>query len=985
MDSMAVRGARQRTILALLLLRPGQVVPADVFIDEVWNDSPPATARTQVAICIAGLRKMLRAAGADEELIVTAHPGYRLDIDPGNVDAGRFDQLVARAAADAAAGRTQQAGEAYDEALALWRGSALTGVTGLLVEEEAARLEELRLTAYDDGTEVSLSLGRHAEVLPDLAAMVREHPMRERLHHHLMLAHYRSGRRAEAMEAYRDARRLFSDELGLEPGPELQELHQAILRDDPDLQLPGDQREAKEWSPEPERRRLIPNELPPDVPGFTGREDELTRLDGLLEAAGEGGSPRVGLLTGVAGVGKTGLALRWAHRVAEHFPDGRLFADLRGYDVGNANATAHDVMSRFLRSLGVPSEEIPAEPEERVPLYRSVLAGRRVLMVLDNVRTLAQVMPLLPSNGCVVLITSREPMESVVTWPPSARIRLGLLAAPEAAQLLGRLVGEERIASARADAARLAELCDRLPLALRIAGARLASKPHWTVRHLVGRLSNERRRLDELSQGESQVRASLALSYRYLPGEAAELYRLLGLLPVPDFDAWTAAALLGPGLTEDCVMDAERLLEHLVDAQLVDVTGSDGGGRLRYRLQNLLRLFAHERAVAEDSAESREQALAKVFSSYLTLAVHAHQREYGGDFDVLHGSAPRCEVDAELLEELLPQPLEWFERERLSLRAVVEQAAGSGRDELAWELTMLMLTLFETRNYTDDWRICGTRALAAAEEAGNIRGQGAMLHVLGALELRLRRLQQAADCFTRARELFESAGEEHGRALVLRDLSVLDRMTGDLDRSVERLTEASEIFRTVGDLSSLAYALNSLAQTRLEQADPQEALDLSLEALRVAESYTFADSRSAALAIYRAGQAYLALERPAEAESSFRRVLRIVEVKGDLVGRAHGLLGLGEVLIVKGDEAGARSALTEVAETAERIDSPLVGGRARLVLAEAERDAGREADARQHLEAAAEIFERVGAPLLLEQARRALAEPDEDSMEGALA
>ncbi|WP_405778820.1 BTAD domain-containing putative transcriptional regulator [Streptomyces sp. NBC_00859] len=988
-------GARQRTILALLLLSPGRTVPVDTLVDAVWDGRPPATARTQVAIVIAALRKTFRTEGVTDDLIVTTHPGYLLSTEGHSLDAAEFDELVAQAEAAVRERRTDEAAQRYTQALGLWRGPALAGVGGRAVEEEAGRLEELRLNAFDDSTAVRLELGRHQEVIPELLLAVRGNPLRERTLHHLMLAQYRSGRRADAMEAFRFARRLFIDELGLEPGPAIQELRDAILRDDPSLApiASGTARAPMAAESVWPGTALVPSELPPEVAGFTGRSRELEALDRLVtrtatatawpketgagaETGREAGaeaeaaatqSPAVGLITGVAGIGKTGLALRWAHQVAERFPGGRLFADLRGYDEHHEPASARDVLSRLLRSLGVPSEQIPAELEERTMLYRTVLADRKVLLVLDNVRSFAQVKPLLPGSGaCCVLITSREQLEELVTWPQQARVHLGLLSGEEAMQLLGRIVSEGRIAAARTDALRLVELCDRLPLALRIAAARLASKPHWSVRHLADRLSDERRRLDELSQGESQVRASFALSYRHLPPEAACLYRRLGLLQVPDFAVWVAGALLDVG-----VLEAERLIELLVDAQFLEAVGVDATGQLRFRFQNLLRLYAHERAREEEGAADQWAARDRVFRTCLTLAEQAHRREYGGDFSVLHSEVERRNLDPAVVSGLLAVPLEWFEAERPALLSVIEQSAGLGMDDLAWDLTMSMVPLFEIRNYVEDWRVCCEHALGAARAAGNVRGQAAMLHDLGAVALRLRRLEDADAYFASALELHRATDEEHGAALTLRNMAIIDRMRGDLDTAMFRLQQARSVFLRVGDRSSEAHALNNMAQIELDRGCPDTAVRLGLQAVAVSESIGEGGARGVAQGTHRLGRAYLAQGRFERAEEAFLRVVRIVKEKSDMVGLAYALLGLGEARLGAGASQKAEHTLADALEIVTRTNSPLVEGQIRLALADTYGRTRRIAAARQHLLAAQRIFEMVGTRPWQERAAQA--------------
>ncbi|MEZ0091398.1 DNA-binding SARP family transcriptional activator [Streptacidiphilus sp. EB129] len=976
--AVAIGGARQRTILGMLLIRPGRIVPVEALVDEVWNGRPPATARTQVAIVIAALRKTFRAEGATEEVIVTAHPGYQLHPEGHDVDSIAFGELVERAELGVREQRFADAARDYAQALSLWRGPALAGVSGQLVEDEAARLEECRLNAYDDATAVRLELGNHQELVPELTALVREHPLRERTRYHLMLAQYRSGRRAEAMENFRDARRQFIDELGLVPGPVLQELHEAILRDDPALSpapapsrraaLPVDVVAAAPDELPPPEVTVVPSELPPDVPGFTGRESELAALDHLIAEQDGQLAPTVGLITGVAGVGKTGLAVRWAHRVAEDFPDGRLFADLRGYDELHEPTAASEVLSRFLRSLGVPSQQIPAGVEERVALYRSVLADRRVLVVLDNVRTFAQIRPLLPGSGAsCVLGTSREQLEQLVTWPAQARVHLGMLPEEEATELLCRIVGEQRIRTARVDAARLAELCDRLPLALRIAGARLASKPHWTVRHLVTRLSDERRRLDELSQGESQVRASFALSYRFLSRDAAKLYRCLGLLDVPDFTAWTGAALLDTG-----VMEAEQLIEHLVDAQFLEVVGIDATGQFRYRLQNLLRLYAGERAREEEPESDRLAACDRVFRTCLAIAEEAHRREYGGDYSVVHSAAARRPIDSALLEELLAAPLEWYEAERLSLRAVVLQAARTGLADLAWDLTGSMIGLFETRNYTDDWRSCAEQALAAAVSAGDTLGQGVMRYHLGAVQLRLQRFEDAVAELDAALGLYQAAGSELGRAMTLRNLAIVDRVRGDWGTAMGRLEEALAVFRALGDRFSEAHTLNNMAQVQTDQGRPGLALELAEEAVRIGEGMGEDGVRNLAQSVHRLARAYLALDRFESAEAAFQRVAAISKGKSDLMGLSYALLGQGEARLGAGTPESAEAVLVEALEIARRMGSQLIEGQTQLVFGEMCGRLGREAEARTNLLAARDVFVRVGAPQWRDRAEQAL-------------
>lgn len=490
---VALQGARQRTIMSMLLLAPGRVVSVDTLADAVWQGNPPATARNQIAICVSGLRKTLRAAVGLDDLLVTSHPGYMLHAGEHRIDAVEFEERASEGREAARRGRTEEARAHFEEALAMWRGPALAGVFAERVEAEAERLTGLRLDVYEQLTSLRLDLGQHRELIGELTGFVRTNPMREQALAQLMLAHYRSGRRAEALETYRDGARLLADELGIDPGPAVQELHEDILADSPKLTLPTS-------APLPAGPAItVPAHLPPAPASFTGRNQELATLDRLLDQL-TGSALPVGSITGTGGVGKTALAVHWSHQIAARFPDGQLFADLRGYDEEEPRRPSA-VLDRFLRALGVPGPQIPADEVERTALFRSVLDGRRVLIVLDNARSFQQIRPLLPgTSGCCVLVTSRDSMSSRLAGDYAlVPLNLGSLETDESITLLSRVVGDDRLSGDPVGAARLSELCDRLPLALRIAAARLAAKPHWTVRTLVSRLEDQHRRLDELS------------------------------------------------------------------------------------------------------------------------------------------------------------------------------------------------------------------------------------------------------------------------------------------------------------------------------------------------------------------------------------------------------------------------------------------------------------------------------------------------------
>ncbi|MEV6860358.1 BTAD domain-containing putative transcriptional regulator [Streptosporangium subroseum] len=596
-DRIAIGGYRQRAVLAMLLLTPDRVTSVDRLVEAVWAGHQPTTSRTQIAICVSNLRKAFKAAGFPGEVIETAPPGYMLLAGEHRIDAVRFSRRVESAQRLAQQGRAAEAAELLGDALGMWRGPALAGISSYTVETEAALLEEQRCGAYEQYAALQLELGRHREIVPELSALVQEWPLREHARAALMLAQYRSGRRSEALELFRHAREVFIGELGLEPGRVLQDLHSAILREDPAL-VPAAALTASPLTVSP-RAGSSMTTLPPDLSTFVGREHELATLNGLLDRSPQDRSPAVGLLVGRPGVGKTTLAAYWARLVAGAFPDGRLFARLREDGSGDGDPVP-TVVTRFLRTLGFAEEEIPDDLAERVALFHRSVENRRMLIVLDDVQD-GWVRALIPPNGaCSVLMTSRE----VLSIPTLVRLRLTPLHATDAVTLLDRLVGDGRVRENPGAAMRVAELCDHLPLALAAAAARLAAKPHWSLSHLESRLRDPLNRLEELSRGKPEIRAAFDLSYRDLSPAAAAMYRRLGLLNGPDSDGPEMNGpetdgpdldvRVGAELLDTDPTDAENLMEQLVDAALLEVAGEEPNGRFRYRLPRLLALHARE-------------------------------------------------------------------------------------------------------------------------------------------------------------------------------------------------------------------------------------------------------------------------------------------------------------------------------------------------------------------------------------------------------
>jgi DNA-binding SARP family transcriptional activator len=589
-------GPKQRALLATLLLDANHVVPADRLVHELWGDDPPATAENLLHGYVSQLRRCLRP----RQVLVTRPPGYLLQVEQGRLDLHRFEELVEEARLAMEGGAADRAADALGEALGLWRGPALGDVALLgLCRSKVAQLEERRMAALEERVEADLRRGRHADVTSELQALVAANPLRERLRAQLMFALYRSGRQAEALAVYRDGRQFLTEELGLEPGPALQRLEHAILAADPALE-PPEPTTVADGSPS-----LVANppcHLPADVADFTGRQEALAALTGLLGREPDGHAPAmaVAAIAGMAGVGKTALAVRAAHRLRPRFPDGQLHVHLGG--AGRQARPPAEVLASLLQALGEDPAAVPDGTEERAWRYRALLADRRVLVVLDDAAAEAQVRLLLPGGaGCAALVTSRATLAGLEA---AHQLTLDVLDPDEAVGLLAKVAGPGRVAAEPVAAEAIARRCGYLPLAVRVAGAKLTARPHWRLARLAERLGDETRRLDELRAGDLEVRASLEASLRGQDAATCRAFRLLGLLPAGDFTATAVGALL-----DLPVADAEELLERLVEVHLLEVAGLEAAGRTRYRLHDLLRGFARERLLAETTEADRRLLL----------------------------------------------------------------------------------------------------------------------------------------------------------------------------------------------------------------------------------------------------------------------------------------------------------------------------------------------------------------------------------------
>ncbi|PRY35773.1 AfsR/SARP family transcriptional regulator [Umezawaea tangerina] len=952
--SLDLGGPRQRIVLSMLGLNANRVVPVDQLVDAVWDRSPPSTARGQVQICISALRRIFADAGQGDA-IKTRPPGYLLEIAPSELDSLEFTALVTAARAHSDAGRPEEAATTLRGALALWRGSALSGVPSDLVQRGAALWEDRRLAAVEELIRLDLELGRHEEISGDLGTLVEEHPLRERLHGFLMLALYRAGRQAEALEVCRRARSTLVEEVGIEPGQELQDLERAILNRDPKLSLPaaGTAPVAKRPSASPvaEQQPVVPQQLPASISDFTGREGHLDEIRQLVSGGADGYGMPIVAISGKGGVGKSSLAVRVAHELSSGFPDGQLYADLR---TPHGDDHTANLLARFLRALGVAGTAVPDDVDERAELYRSRLSGRRLLLVLDDVSDEHQVRPLLPgSPTCAVVTTSRARLSGLsgAHW-----IDVGMFDVDQSVELLAKIVGRDRVEAEQAAVVELVTFCGGLPLALRIAGARLASRPHWRVDGLVRRLRDEARRLDELAHHGLELRSNIGLTYKVLDPEEQRLFRLFSLVQAPDFPGWTAAALLDTSLVE-----AEDVLESLVDAQLLDVVKYPDSVHVRYRFHDLIRVYAGEKLLEVESEADRAAALTRVLGAWLALAEEAHRREYGGDYTILHGTAPRWRDPDGAAAEAIGNPMDWWEGERRALVAAVRQAADAGLDEMCWDLALTSVTLFEAKGYFDDWLECSRAALDVTAAAGNRVGHAAMRYSLGTLHMFQTRLAEADECFTTALGIFRAEGDAHGCALVLRNAAHIDGLRGDIRSMLEKYAESLATMRVVGDRVGEAHILRSMAKFRMDEGDTATARELLDDALAICQEVHCL--RTEAQVVHRFAELHLATGQIDEARQALHRVLRIVRDTGDRIGEVHALYGLGLLRHREGRLDNAETTLVHALDLARRVGEQLIEAKALYGLGEIALARGGDSTGVTHLVEARRLFDELGSAL----------------------
>ncbi|MFD7436422.1 BTAD domain-containing putative transcriptional regulator [Streptomyces sp. NPDC059861] len=946
---ISLNGAKPTAILAALVVHLGEVLSAERLVDLVWEEEPPATARALVASHVSGLRRAL-AGREGGDAIRTRSPGYVAEFPPSAVDARCFEDTFTAGRSAALEGRAEEAVDILHRAVRLWRGQdALEGLGQSFARVEAMRLTEQRLEAQEFRFAAELDLDRRTDLVAELVAHVAAHPLRERPRGQLMTALFRTGRVADALRCYDEGRRLLRTELGLDPGPELRALHRALLQADttvlgpparrvtppaaqghagrspvgqgPAGQSPGPTGEA---TPRPAAdtdasspprlqqthegtRRPVPSQLPPDVADFIGRTEQIAWATALLEQVRDPlrTAPPIGVISGRSGTGKTALAVHVGHRTAALFPDGQLFVDLRASD--SEPVRTADALARLLRALGMDPDTDARDEEELLGLYRTHIARRRVLLILDNAVSEALLRPLLPpGGGSAVLITGRR---RLVALEGATHLDLGVPSEPEALQLLARVAGPTRPTLEPGQAAEIVALCGRLPLALRIAGARLAARPHWTPARLAARLQDERRRLDELQAGDLEVRASLGLGYADLDAQEQRALRRLALMDLPDFAAWVAGPLL-----DVTAHEAEDAVERLVDCHFVEVVRTDETGRTRYRIHDLAREHARERCLADEDPHERETAVGRLVDSWLGLARSAAARGPGGASRLLPGTTAEEPADP------AGEPTAWFAAEQRCLLAAVTHCAEHGMSDAARELAAaLMAASAALYNQFDAWSRSHDVALEAVRRGGDVEGEAWLLNGLGQLRLEQDRFDEAHAFFAAALRLFEERAVRRGRAEALAGMGAARREQARFAEALTLLTSALEQYREPEDIASMAHVLYGIGCVHRDQGRHDEAWEALSQSHRL--YVTAWDRHGEALALRSLGLCHRARGDLPGAEALLRRSLDIFEETDDAFGVMYASQSLAKVEFRQGRMTEARERLDRCLEiTRERQD-----------------------------------------------------------------
>lgn len=904
---VGVRAPMPRTLLAALLLKVNQVVTVERLLDILWGDQPPATAVASLQNHVMRLRAHLAVAGAGR--IRAAAPGYLMEVAAGELDVEVFTRLVKLGAQAAVGGDWEVVVAELTAALSLWRGDPLADVASpVLRTTEVPRLSQLYLDAQEARVCAYLQLGRYREAIAELSVLTAAHPLQERFHGQLMLACSRAGRRAEALAAYRRAREILAEELGVDPDVELQQLHQRILTADPTVAAMDAEAAAGRMPGTAGSVAAATAQLPPDTSDFTGRDAQVRLLCDALGSRPDEARPGavvISAVAGMGGIGKTALAVHTAHRLRGRFPDGQLFADLQG---ASSPLRPGEVLARFLRDLGTPNAAIPADEAERVARYRTLLTSRRMLIVLDDARDAAQVRPLLPGTAhCAVIVTSRSTLSDLTG---ATLVRLDVLDSREAHALFTAIAGPQRAAAEPDATASVLACCAGLPLAVRIAGSRLASRPSWSIAHLSTKLSDERARLTEMTAGDLAVRASFAVSYAALPTDGTDPARVFRLLGLP----WAAALSLPAiaALTGQPVSDVTLALESLTDAHMVDSLAAD-----RFRLHDLLRSYAAELAESTESTAERKAALARMLRWFGDQAVTAARvLAPGRRLPVI--TAVSC---ASPVMTDPAQALDWLETERASLVTAARQAAELGLHEIAAQVAAAMWGFFQRTPHIEDFLVISETGVSSARHLGDDALLSWLLNGLGQVHSLRGHFTDSHRCLTEALNIRQRTGDRTGAAAVLNSLALDLYWQERFEDALDYLRPALAIHTALGDRPFAADILSNIGETLLRLKRHDEALGHLRQALAIRRETS--DRYGQGTTERALGDTYLDLSHFEDAVDHYQRALAALEgTARDHTDQADILCGLGRALDSLGRTREARDAWHAAIPILDRNNDP---------------------------------------------------------------
>jgi DNA-binding SARP family transcriptional activator len=893
--AVSIPSGRLRVLLTALLLSANQPVGVDTLAEQLWPEQPPMRVRGSLHTYVGRLRKLLGPA------VIQTHPGgaYQLNIDTEAVDIHRFRNLLKQA---------RDAGSADDEldrlqaALRLWRGTPFADLYSTWLDREVLpRLTEEWFAATGRRIELELAAGRSEQLIAELRGLTSKYPARESLWLLLVTALHRAGRRADALDAYQRVRTILHDELGIEPGDALIKLQREILHEGGAPAQNGNHR--------PGPIDLAPRQLPHDIARFTGRLDELAALNALLpdpESAQARRAPTIVSIDGAAGVGKTTLAVHWAHQAAHRYPDAQLHLNLRGYGPGKP-VTPDVAAESLLRALGVDSELIPSHVDERSALLRSTLSGMRALILLDNARDAEQVRPLLPGHGGLVIVTSRSQLRGLSIRDGAHRVTLNRLARQQSVELLAAAVGPKWVADDPDAAAALADLCDHLPLAIAIVAER--AQRAGSLAEVVAELENEQARLDTLNTGEdANVRAALAWSYRALGHDAAAMFRILGLHPGVDIGVDAAAAL-----ADVAVAKAKWALDQLVAAHLAGQPRPH-----RYELHDLIRLYAAE-LVSTDDEDCRSAAIRRGLDWYLHAAANADRllnprrlRLY------LEPYAPGSALLPEFTS--LQEARAWFEQEYESLRAVATWAGTNGFAGHAWRIAITMTTFFDHAIPWRDGVEFFKNAFAIAEKAGDRTGEGYTLNSLGCIYLDMTEWRKARSYFEQALRRFQDLEYPFGVVIVTGNLALANGELGDDDAAREYATDALAVCRELGHIRGTCSNLDNLGVVYARSGAYDEAIECYEQAISASRQLGDTDIESGSW--HHLAQAYVDKRDYPNATRAFRMSILCHRNTGNLRWEATVLAEMAEMLVEAGHPAIAKSMWQSALNTLQEFADP---------------------------------------------------------------